>query len=53
MNDEQIIDLYWSRQENAITETSKKYGKYCNCIALHFIFFITKKTVKNVSMIHT
>ena len=37
MNDEQIIDLYWSRQENAITETSKKYGKYCNRIAFHIL----------------
>ena len=34
MSDEEIINLYWSRQENAILETDKKYGKYCNTIIL-------------------
>ena len=37
MNDEEIINLYWSRQENAILETDKKYGKYCNTIILQNI----------------
>lgn len=37
MNDEQIIELYWSRSERAISETSKKYGKYCNCIAFQIL----------------
>ena len=27
MEDYQIVDLYWQRSENAIRETSKKYGK--------------------------
>ncbi|MBP5416971.1 MAG: hypothetical protein J6Y58_05520 [Clostridiales bacterium] len=26
-------DLYWDRDETAITETSKKYGRYCFSIA--------------------
>ena len=26
--DEQIIELYWQRNENAIQETDKKYGKF-------------------------
>lgn len=36
MKDEEIIALYWSRNENALTETSSKYGSYC------------KKTAKNI-----
>lgn len=26
--DEQIIDMYWNRSEQAIQETDYKYGKY-------------------------
>ena len=26
--DEEIIDLYWNRKEDAIPETDRKYGKY-------------------------
>lgn len=37
MNDEQIIDLYWSRKEEAIMETSRKYGKYCSTIAYQIL----------------
>ena len=33
MEDQQIIDLYWARAENAIAETAAKYGRYCRCIA--------------------
>ena len=33
MEDERIIDLYWQRSENAITETEAKYGKYLCAIA--------------------
>lgn len=33
MEDENIIRLYWDRDETAIEETSKKYGKYCFSIA--------------------
>lgn len=29
MEDNRIVDLYWARSEDAITETSEKYGKYC------------------------
>ena len=31
--DQKIIDLYWNRSENAITETAVKYGRYCTSIA--------------------
>ena len=26
--DEQIIELYWQREESAIEETNKKYGQF-------------------------
>ena len=33
MDDEKIIELYFSRNEDAISETSRKYGGYCFSIA--------------------
>lgn len=33
MTDEMIIDMYWERSEDAISETSKKYSGYCYSIA--------------------
>ena len=33
MEDEKIIDLYFARDEQAISETDKKYGPYCQTIA--------------------
>lgn len=32
MDDRKIVELYWARQERAISETEKKYGKYCRSI---------------------
>lgn len=40
VEDKQIIDLYWARAETAISETAKKYGRYCHSIA--FIATIKK-----------
>ena len=37
MDDKQILDLYWERSEAAISETSKKYGKYCRYIAFNIL----------------
>lgn len=37
MDDKQIIDLYWSRSETAITETAKKYGRFCHSIAYNIL----------------
>ena len=34
MEDAKIIDLYWDRDETAITETDAKYGSYCRAISL-------------------
>lgn len=33
MDDNRIIELYWERNEEAIRETSNKYGKLCHKIA--------------------
>ena len=37
MEDEQILDLYFSRSEQAIGETAVKYGPYCHSIAFHVL----------------
>lgn len=37
MEDQQIIKLFWNRDENAIAETSKKYGSYCYSIAKNIL----------------
>lgn len=37
MEDARIVDLYWARSENAIAETSAKYGKYCYAIAYNVL----------------
>ena len=33
MEDLEIVELFWNRDEKAITETQNKYGNYCNSIA--------------------
>ena len=33
MEDAHIVELFWLRSENAISETSAKYGDYCHSIA--------------------
>ncbi|MCR4963812.1 MAG: sigma-70 family RNA polymerase sigma factor [Firmicutes bacterium] len=35
MEDKQIVDLYWQRSDLAISETNRKYGRYCHTIAYH------------------
>ena len=37
MEDDQIIGLYWERSEAAISETAKKYGRYCRRIAFNIL----------------
>ena len=34
MEDIQIIDLYWRRDEQAIGETDSKYGGFCHKLLL-------------------
>lgn len=37
MNDIEIVNLYWQRSEQAITETEHKYGRYCKIIAYNIL----------------
>ncbi len=37
MQDAQIISLYWQRNESAIEETEKKYGRYLTAIAYNVL----------------
>lgn len=37
LTDEKIVDLYWERDEKAISETDRKYGKYLYVIAYNIV----------------
>ncbi len=37
MNDNEIVDMYWERNESAIRETDRKYGRYCTIIAMNIL----------------
>lgn len=37
MEDNKIVELYWERSESAIKETQKKYGNYCQSIAMNIL----------------
>jgi len=37
MQDEQIVALYWNRDEDAITESDRHYGAYCRRIAMNIL----------------
>lgn len=37
MEDIQIINMFWEREENAIEAVSKKYGNYCHSIAWNIL----------------
>lgn len=37
MEDEQILDLYWGRSEDAIAESDRKYSSYCYIIAQNIL----------------
>ena len=38
MKDNEIIDLYWNRDEAAITATADTYGNYCYSIAYNILY---------------
>lgn len=40
MEDEQIIELYFQRNEKAVEETQKKYGSYCFRIAKNILVIL-------------
>lgn len=48
MEDSKIIDLYWARKEQALSETDAKYGNYCRTIA-HNILHNLEDTEECVS----
>ena len=37
MDDTGIIDLYWARDERAVTESERKYGAYCRSISYQIL----------------
>ncbi len=37
MEDKEIVNLYWQRDEEAIPATAAKYGSYCRIIAYNFL----------------
>lgn len=37
MEDHRIVDLFWQRSGDAITQVRKKYGNYCYAIALRLL----------------
>ncbi len=37
MEDVQIVELYWQRDERAITESQRKYGEFCRAVAGHIL----------------
>jgi RNA polymerase sigma-70 factor (ECF subfamily) len=37
MEDNRIVDLYWQRNENAVSETAEKYGKYLHSISYQIL----------------
>ena len=38
MNDQEIIALYWAKEERAISATAEKYGSYCHTIAYNILY---------------
>ena len=54
MNDQEIIALYWAKEERAISATAEKYGGYCHTIAYNILYdlfasriFYTKEILHN------
>lgn len=37
MKDQDIVALYWERNENAITESQKEYGYYCMSVSMNIL----------------
>ncbi|MBQ8310262.1 MAG: sigma-70 family RNA polymerase sigma factor [Clostridia bacterium] len=37
MDDHKIVTLYWQRDESAIAETQRKYGRFCYAIAYNLL----------------
>ena len=37
MTDQEIVALYWARDEQAIAQTAQKFGAYCRKIAMNLL----------------
>ena len=37
MEDERIVELFWQRDEDAVTQTERKYGAYCYAVAFNVL----------------
>lgn len=37
MEDKQIVELFWERNQQALIHSQEKYGTYCNCIARNIL----------------
>ena len=37
MDDRKIVELYWKRDETAISETENKYGRFCYSISYNIL----------------
>lgn len=37
MKDHDIVELYWARDERALSETQQKYGAYCHSVAMNIL----------------
>lgn len=37
MDDKEIVELYWQRNESAIGETAARYGRFCHSIAFNIL----------------
>lgn len=37
MDDSKLLDLFWERDENALSEVDAKYGSYCRKIAMNIL----------------
>lgn len=49
MDDAKIVEMYWERNENAIRETERKYGRYLTKIAYNILadFEDSKETIND------
>ena len=37
MDDREIVELFWQRDQSAIEETDRKYGRYCYAISYNIL----------------
>ena len=50
MTDEEIVELYFSRNQTALSATAERYGGFLRAVSS--IFYITAATRRSASAIH-